>query len=157
VKRGTNLLGSVLLAQRTTGPTYFWPRPSAGDDGTNYVTVASSASNKGPTAGDWTTNVVQRIDDFRRAHAVAPGTLVPAEMVFASGSGLDPHISPASARLQLPRVAMARKLDAQQRQRLEATVDSQIEPPTFGLLGEPRINVLRLNLALDEAFPAQKP
>ena len=157
LSRGTNLVGSSLLAQRTTGPTYFWPRPSAGDDGTNYVTVASSASNKGPTAGDWTTNVVQRIDDFRKAHALAPGTSVPAEMIFASGSGLDPHISPASARLQLPRVATARKLDAQQRQRLEATVDSQIEPPTFGLLGEPRINVLRLNLALDEAFPAQKP
>ncbi len=157
LNHGTNLVGSALFSQRTTGPTYFWPRPSAGDDGTNYVTVASSASNKGPTAGDWTTNVLQRIDDFRKAHALAPGIPVPADMVFASGSGLDPHISPASARIQLQRVATARKLDAQQRQRLDAEVEARIEPPTLGFLGEPRINVLQLNLAVDAIFKAGSP
>jgi potassium-transporting ATPase KdpC subunit len=143
------IIGSELLAQRFANATYFWPRPSAGDDGTNYATVASAASNKGPTAADLKSNVTARAVAFRRAHGLKPDAPVPSDMLFASGSGLDPHISPESARMQIERVAQARKCSAEQRQRLTALVEQSIEPPQLGFLGEPRVNVLKLNLALD--------
>lgn len=149
ISQDGHVIGSELLAQRFTTERYFWPRPSAGDDGTNYVTVPSSASNKGPTSGELMTIVQSRESAFRAAHAVAADAPVPADMLFASGSGLDPHISPEATRLQIKRVAVARNFDGSQTRRLAALVDQYVEPPQLGFLGDPRVNVLKLNLALD--------
>jgi len=141
--------GSELLAQRFGEDKYFWPRPSAGDDGTNYATVASSASNLGPTSSNLVATVQARIAAFQTANGLATNASVPAEMAFASGSGLDPHISPEAVRLQIGRVAMARKFSPEQKTKLAALVEQSIELPQFGFLGDPRVNVLKLNLALD--------
>lgn len=143
------IIGSALLAQRFSADNYFWPRPSAGDDGTNYATVPSSASNLGPTSSNLVAVVQSRLASFREANGLATNTPVPAEMVFASGSGLDPDISPTAARLQINRVAQARHFSAAETQKLVALVERSVEPPQFGFLGEPRVNVLKLNLALD--------
>lgn len=143
------IIGSELLAQRFANANYFWPRPSAGDNGTNYATVASSASNKGPTGADLKSNVTARAVAFRQAHGLKPDAPVPSDMLFASGSGLDPHISPQAARMQIERVAEARKFSTEQKQRLAGLVEKSIEPPQLGFLGEPRLNVLKLNLAVD--------
>jgi K+-transporting ATPase ATPase C chain len=143
------IVGSELLAQRFGDDRYFWPRPSAGDDGTNYATVASSASNLGPISSNLISTVQSRLAAFRSANGLATNAPVPAEMVFASGSGLDPDISPAAARLQIARVAAARKFSPEQKQKLSALVEQNVEPRQFGFLGEPRVNVLKLNLALD--------
>ena len=141
--------GSELLAQRFGADNYFWARPSAGDDGTNYATVASSASNLGPTSSNLITTVQGRIASFQSANGMSTNAPIPSDMAFASGSGLDPHISPEAARLQIDRVATARKFSTGQKQKLAALVAQSIEPPQFGFLGEPRVNVLKLNLALD--------
>lgn len=156
VVRNGQIVGSALLSQRTTSDAYFWPRPSAGDDGTNYVAVPSSASNKGPTSADWIASVQQRSAAIRTAHGMNTNSAVPADLVLASGSGLDPHVSPAAARLQLDRVARARGLSPEQRSSLTRLVESTVEPPSLGILGEPRVNVLMLNLALDETFPTAR-
>ena len=129
------ITGSELLAQKFEQPGYFWPRPSAA----NYATVASGASNKGPTSAD----LVKAIDE-RRAKF---GANAPGDLLTASGSGLDPHISPEAASLQTPRVAQTRKLAPE---KVTALIVAHTEPPQLGLLGEPRVNVLALNLALDE-------
>jgi potassium-transporting ATPase KdpC subunit len=128
------LVGSDLIAQKFENPKYFWPRPSAAD----YATVPSGASNKGPTAAD-----LRKSIDERRARF---GADAPIDMLTASGSGLDPHISPEAARLQVARVAATRDMPLE---KISALVDQTIEPPQFGFLGEPRVNVLRLNLLLD--------
>lgn len=143
------VIGSELLAQRFGGDNYFWARPSAGDDGTNYATVASSASNLGPTSSKLADAVNARVVAFRAANGLATNAPVPADMAFASGSGLDPHISPEAARLQMNRVANARKFSPEQKQKLSTLIEQGIEPPQLGFLGGPRVNVLRLNLALD--------
>jgi potassium-transporting ATPase KdpC subunit len=129
------LVGSDLLAQKFESSKYFWPRPSAAD----YATVASGASNKGPTSVD-----LKKSIDERRAKY---GNDAPVDLLTASGSGLDPHISPEAARSQIQRVADARKMSIQQ---ISALVDQATEQPQFGFLGEPRVNVLKLNLALDK-------
>lgn len=134
--------GSALLAQKFTGDRWFWPRPSAAD----FATVASGASNFGPTSSNLVAAVATRAAAFRAAHGLAADAAVPAEMAFASGSGLDPHISPEAARLQVSRVAQTRGLDPA---RVRTLVQAHVEGPQLGLLGEPRVNVLRLNLALD--------
>jgi potassium-transporting ATPase KdpC subunit len=126
--------GSALLAQKTDGARYFWPRPSAAD----FATVASGASNKGPTSAD----LVKAVDERRTKF----GADSPPEMLTASGSGLDPHISPAAARQQVARIATERKLPAEQ---IIALVVKHTEPPQWGVFGEPRVNVLILNRALD--------
>lgn len=144
VRRSGAVVGSALLAQSFTNDACFWPRPSAAD----YRTVPSGASNQGPTAGDLRTVVMQRASEFRKAHGLGPQTRVPPEMVFASGSGLDPHISPEAARLQIERVARARHLSPRQTQRLAAWVERCVERPQLGFLGEPRVNILLLNLGL---------
>jgi potassium-transporting ATPase KdpC subunit len=133
-------VGSTLLAQATASPRYFWPRPSAGD----YATVASGASNLGPTSAQLRDQVAARAAALRTAHNLASDAPVPPDLLFASGSGLDPHISPAAATFQAARVAAARNLPL-------ATVTSAITAHTEsgGLLGEDRVNVLLLNLALD--------
>ncbi len=149
VTENGKIIGSTLLAQRFSGESYFWPRPSAGDDGTNYATAPSSASNLGPTSSNLVATVQARLAAFRLANGLATNTPVPAEMVFASGSGLDPDISPEAARQQIDRVARARKLLPEQKQKLADLVERSVEPPQLGFLGKSRVNVLKLNLALD--------
>lgn len=139
----TQPIGSALLGQVNGDPRYFWPRPSA----TEYGTLPSGGSNLAPTSAALAELVTQRAADFRAAHGLSAGDPVPVEMLFASGSGLDPHVSPDAARLQAGRVAAARGLDAA---RVVALVEEHVEGPQLGLLGEPRVNVLLLNLALDE-------
>ena len=143
IERDGKVVGSELLAQQFTGPKYFWPRPSAG----NYATVPSGASNLGPTSGTLQTNVMNNAKAFRDGNNLPANAPVPADMVFTSGSGLDPHISPESARLQIARIAAARTTDVA---RVTALVEQFVEGPQLGFLGEPRVNVLRLNLALDQ-------
>jgi K+-transporting ATPase ATPase C chain len=135
-------IGSALLGQANSDPRYFWPRPSA----TEYGTLPSSGSNLAPTSAALAEAVGQRAADFRAAHGLSAADAVPAEMLFASGSGLDPHISPAAARLQVGRVAAARGLTEAQ---VLALVETHVEGPQLGILGQPRVNVLLLNLALD--------
>ena len=129
------LIGSDLLGQKFESPRYFWPRPSSAD----YATVPSGASNKGPTSAD-----LKKSIDERRAKF---GKDAPVDLLTASSSGLDPHISPEAARSQIPRVAATRNMSIQQ---ISAVVDQTIEEPQLGFLGEPRVNVLRLNTALDQ-------
>ncbi len=141
-RRGT-IVGSELLAQQFTSARYFWSRPSAG----NYATVPSGASNLGPTSKKLQDSVDSLAAALRATHHLPPDAPVPADLVFTSGSGLDPHISPEAARFQIARVAAARGLSET---KVKALVERLIEPPQWGFLGEPRVNVLRLNLALDE-------
>ncbi|HUK83198.1 MAG TPA: potassium-transporting ATPase subunit KdpC [Verrucomicrobiae bacterium] len=147
IEKNGQVVGSEFLAQQFTGEKYFWPRPSAG----GYATVPSGASNKGPTSVDLQKAVDARASAFRTAHKLAADVPVPADMVYASGSGLDPHISPESARIQIARVAASRKASVDQ---IKALVEKFVEPPQWGFLGEARVNVLKLNLALD-ASPAK--
>jgi K+-transporting ATPase ATPase C chain len=144
IERGTNIVGSSLLAQQFLGTNYFWPRPSSD----TYGTVASGASNLGPTSGQQQTNVLNNLAAFRSGNNLATNAEVPGDMVYASGSGLDPHISPAAAQLQVDRVAAARGWKAD---KVQSLVAQYTEPPQLGILGEPRVNVLLLNLALDAA------
>lgn len=134
--------GSALLAQATTSPRYFWPRPSAAD----YATVASGASNAAPTSAALRDAIAARASALRAAHHLAPDTPVPADLLMTSGSGLDPHLSPASAAFQAARVAAARQLPLST---VTAAIAAHTEPGD--LLGEDRVNVLLLNLALDQS------
>ena len=141
--RDGKVVGSALLAQQFTGDKYFWPRPSAG----SYATVPSGASNLGPTSQALQSNVTANAAAFRTGNKLAADAPVPADMVFTSASGLDPHISPEAARSQVGRVAAARSMGADQ---ITALVEKFIESPQWGIFGEARVNVLRLNLALDD-------
>lgn len=137
-------VGSSLLGQDFSGPRWFHPRPSAaGRDG--YDPRSSGASNLGPENRELLREVRQRQDSEPPDAAPAPAR-VPPDALTASGSGLDPHISPAEARRQAPRVARARHLDAS---RVRALVTEHLQGRVLGFLGEPRVNVLELNLALD--------
>jgi|CZKI01.1.fsa_nt_gi K+-transporting ATPase ATPase C chain len=143
------LVGSALLAQQFTGTKYFWPRPSAATYGTGPTGLnAGSGSNFGPTSAQLQTNVRTNAKALRDAHKLPANAPVPADLVFASASGVDPHISPEAARFQIARVAAARGLGED---KVRALVDQYIEPRQWGFLGEARVNVLLLNLALDEA------
>jgi K+-transporting ATPase ATPase C chain len=149
VERDGKLIGSALLAQQFTGPKYFWPRPSAASYGTSPSGIAgSSGSNHGPTSAQLQTDVRNNAKALREAHKLPADAPVPADLVFASGSGLDPHISPAAARFQIARVAAARGMSETE---VKAIVEKFVEPPQWGFLGEARVNVLLLNLALDAA------
>jgi K+-transporting ATPase ATPase C chain len=148
VMRDGKLIGSALLAQQFQGTNYFWPRPSACTYGTGPSgIVASSGSNLGPTSGQLQTNAMNNISGFISGNNLPTNTVVPADMAFASASGLDPHISPEAAQLQVARVAASRGLSAE---KVKALVDQFTEPPQWGFLGEARVNVLLLNVALDE-------
>ncbi|HTB80242.1 MAG TPA: potassium-transporting ATPase subunit KdpC [Opitutaceae bacterium] len=149
VERDGKVVGSTLLAQQFQGDKYFWPRPSASGYGTGPGGfTASGASNLGPTSAQLQKNVDANLAALRTAHKLPADAPVPADLVFASASGLDPHISPEGARFQIARVAAARGLGVDQ---VTALVEKFIEPPQWGFLGEPRVNVLLLNLALDQA------
>ena len=144
VERNGKLVGSALLAQQFQGTNYFWPRPSSA----TYATVPSGASNLGPTSGAQSTNVVNNLAAFRSGNNLATNADMPADMVYASGSGLDPDISPAAADLQVARVAAARGLSAG---KVRGLVAQYTQQPQLGFLGETRVNVLLLNLAPDAA------
>ena len=142
VERDGHVVGSALIAQGFTGAKYFWSRPSAA----GYNGAASTGSNLGPTNPVQLDAVKQRIGDMRAAHGDQKP--VPIDLVTASGSGLDPHITPAAAEYQVERVARERGTTPNA---VRKAVADATEGRTFGLLGEPRVNVLRLNLALDAA------
>jgi K+-transporting ATPase ATPase C chain len=145
---GGKVVGSELIGQNFARPAYFQPRPSAaGNDG--YDPTASSGSNYGPTSQKLVDRVKASIDKFRKDNPDYTGTL-PADLVTASASGLDPDVSPDSATAQAARVARARSISVDQVNQLIVQVT---QGPDLGLLGEPRVNVLKLNLALDEKFP----
>ena len=137
-------VGSALLGQSFTAPQYFHPRPSAAGDG--YDPTKSGGSNLGPTNQQLLDDVSQRAAAYRAENGLAPGTTVPVDAVTSSGSGLDPHISVANARLQAPRVAKARNLPVEDVRRL---ISAHTDGRSLGFLGEPGVNVLELNLALD--------
>lgn len=146
VQADGQVLGSALIGQPFSGAAYFWSRPSATGP-VAYNAAASTGSNAGPSNPALHDAVKGRIDALRAANPKAP-TAIPVDLVTTSGSGLDPHISPAAAYYQVPRVAAARGMtDAAVR----ALIESHVESRTFGILGEPRVNVLLLNLALDQA------
>jgi K+-transporting ATPase ATPase C chain len=136
--------GSSLLAQGFTAPNYFHPRPSAAGQG--YDAASSSGTNLGPTSKKLIEDVKQRVADYRTENGLLPEARVPADAVTSSASGLDPHISVRNATLQAARVAKARGIGEKD---ILAKVGTHTEGRTLGFLGEPRVNVLTLNLSLD--------
>jgi K+-transporting ATPase ATPase C chain len=139
---GTSM-GSALIGQPFSDPKYFWPRPSATAD-FSYNALASGGSNLGPTNKDLISQVSDRVRSFRESGIQGP---LPSDLVMASGSGLDPHLSPESALIQIPRIAKERKVSEEM---LRSLVQAHLEDRQFGFLGAPRVNVLKLNLALNE-------
>jgi len=150
ITRDGQVIGSELIGQNFTRPGYFQPRPSAaGNDG--YDPTASGGPNYGPTNQKLIDRVKASVDKFRKENPDYHGP-IPADLLTASASGLDPDISPASAQAQAARVAKARDVSPDQ---LAPLVAQYTKSPDLGLIGEPRVNVLKLNLALDQQFPAR--
>jgi K+-transporting ATPase ATPase C chain len=148
ITQNGQVIGSELIGQNFTKPGYFQPRPSAaGNDG--YDPTASGGFNYGPTNQKLIDRVKASVDKFHKENPDYHGP-IPADLLTGSGSGLDPEISPASAQAQTPRVAKARGISADQ---LNQLVAQYTKSPDLGLIGEPRVNVLKLNLALDQQFP----
>src|SRR6476659_3343255 len=145
VAQDGTIRGSKLLGQGFTDPKYFHPRPSAAGHG--YDAAASSGSNLGPTSQKLADAVKDRVAAYRAENGLGPNDPVPADAVTASGSGLDPHISPRNAELQIPRVARARGIPPDQ---VRTLVRQYTEGPDLGILGDSGVNVVRLNLALDQ-------
>lgn len=139
------VVGAVNIGQNFTKDIYFWGRPSCAGDGNDAT--SSSGSNKGPTNPEYLAEVESRIDTFLLHHPYLSRKDVPAEMVTASGSGLDPDITPQSAYVQVKRVAQARGMDVEEVRKI---VDNTVEKPLLGIFGTERINVLKLNIALEE-------
>lgn len=147
IHAGGRVVGSELIGQNFGKPEYLHPRPSAAGK-TGYDATASTGTNKGPTDADLAKAVREAVASAR---ADRPGDTrpVPADLVTSSGSGLDPHLSPDAAQWQAARIARGRGVSED---RVLAVIRSHVEPRTLGLFGEPRVNVLKTNLALDEAF-----
>ena len=144
--------GSRLLGQQFTGDKYFHSRPSSAGNG--YDATSSGGSNLGPTSQKLRDSIAQNLADYRSQNGLASNAPVPADAVTASASGLDPHISPENAELQLARVAKARSLIPED---IRELIRQNTDAPDFGLLGEPGVNVLALNLALDRVpSPAKR-
>lgn len=139
------VVGAANVGQKFTEDIYFWGRPSCAGDG--YDATSSSGSNKGPTNPEYLAEVKSRIDTFLVHHPYLSRKDVPAEMVTASGSGLDPDIIPQSAYVQVKRVAQARGMDVEEVRRI---VDKAVEKPLLGVFGTEKVNVLKLNIALEE-------
>jgi K+-transporting ATPase ATPase C chain len=151
IRSGGKVIGSELIGQNFNRPEYFQPRPSAaGSDG--YDPTSSGGSNYGPTNQKLIDRVKASLEKFRKENPDYQGP-IPADLLTASASGLDPHISPASAEAQAPRVAKARGVAVERVNQLMAQFT---ERPDLGILGEPRINVLMLNLELDRTIPFTK-
>ena len=146
VMKDGKVVGSALIGQDTSSDVYFHPRPSS----IKYDASNSGATNWGWTSSDLKKAYTQYKADWQKANGSAEP---PQDMVMASGSGLDPHVSPQGAELQVPRVAAARHLSADDAAKLLALVRSFEEPPQMGFLGEPRVNVVKLNMAMDQQFP----
>jgi K+-transporting ATPase ATPase C chain len=154
IERGGSVLGSALIGQEFTRPEYFHSRPSAA--GSGYDGTSSGGTNLGPNnpklkngAADFP-GIRQLADEYRASNGLPPDAPIPIDAVTRSASGLDPHISPANAALQIARVARARGVSESAVRRL---VEESTERPQFGFLGYRRVSVLPLNLALDQAFP----
>lgn len=162
IEKDGHVVGSALIGQSFTGPAYFWGRPSATtaadpNDPTKSAAAPYNASNSmgsnfAPTSKALVDGVAAAVDAVKAAHPDQKGP-VPVDLVTTSSSGLDPHISPAAAGYQVKRVALARHATVEEVQKLVA---AQTEGRELGMLGEPRVNVLKLNLALDEKWPLQK-
>jgi K+-transporting ATPase ATPase C chain len=148
VTRNGVVIGSEWIGQNFARPEYFQPRPSAA--GTGYDAVASGGTNLDPYNPKLIADVHQLAADYRERNGLQPDATIPIDAVTRSGSGLDPHISPANAELQIARVARARHLDEQAVRRLVASYTQALQ---LGLLGDSRVAVLDLNLALDRAAP----
>ncbi|HTD99769.1 MAG TPA: K(+)-transporting ATPase subunit C [Mucilaginibacter sp.] len=137
------VVGYANIGQSFTKPQYFWGRPSA----VAYNAAGSAGSNKGPSNPDYLKDVSNRIDTLLKYHPYLKRADIPADLVTASGSGLDPDISPEAAKIQVKRVAQYRKLDEQ---KVAALVNSHTDGPLLGLFGPSKVNVLKLNVALDQ-------
>jgi potassium-transporting ATPase KdpC subunit len=151
ITRNGQVVGSELIGQNFSRPEYFWPRPSAaGTDG--YDATASSGSNLGPTSQKLVDRVKASVDQFHKTNPDYRGE-IPVDMVTTSASGLDPQVSPEAAAAQEARVAQARGARVDQ---IHELIAKRTEGRDLGFLGEPRVNVLDLNLALDDQFPMKK-
>ncbi len=148
IKENGKIVGSYLIGQQFDDDGYFTSRPSA----TGYGTLSSSASNLGLTSRRLYETAMERQHVFITRNNLASTDSIPSEMIFASASGLDPHISLKAAMLQINRIAETRRLSAQQKQQLQSLVQAMSEKPQFNLLGESRVNVLALNLQLNKDF-----
>jgi K+-transporting ATPase ATPase C chain len=142
-----NVVGSELIGQGFQSPAYLQPRPSAAGD-RGYDAMASGGSNFGPTSKKLRERIQADAQRLRRENPDAQGP-IPGELVTASGSGLDPHLSPEAARWQVPRIAKARSVAAE---RVERIIATNVDGRDLGVLGAPRVNVLGVNLALDQQF-----
>jgi K+-transporting ATPase ATPase C chain len=150
VERRGQVVGSALIGQSFARPEYFHPRPSAA--GTGYDGGASSGSNLGPTNPSLVDRLSKGAAQFRAENPTYKGA-IPSDAITASGSGLDPEISPANAKAQVARVAGTRGIDPGA---VQTVVETFTKQRTFGVLGEPRVNVVELNMKLDEMFPVAR-
>jgi len=146
IMKDGKIIGSELIGQKFDSSIYFWSRPSA----IGYNPIPSGASNYGPTSDTLKKQVTERLVLFAKMNSMSDESVIPKEMIFASGSGLDPHISPEAALMQVDRISQSRHFDITRKEELLKKIKDMTQAPQFLCLGEPRINVLILNLMLDK-------